>query len=650
MRKREKPSSLGGTNMKKRALSLLLCLVMILSVLMTGCGEKTDEEAAADLAEEASVNNMTLSMWVVVDEKPSAETAAAVTAALSEITEENLKTRLAITYLTRDEYERKLSAAIEAYQYVPTTKPSEEENTEKTTTAADEETTTENKAFFEPIYPELIKNQVDVIYIDGKEMYTSYMAKDWLAPLQDELTGSAINAPLKEYMSTALYNAMKLDGKTIYAIPNNHVVGKYTYMLLNKGLVDKYLGGFAGANAVNAFYNEYIYNYLDTVNQYEDDVVLIDGTYDQYLNLMAHYWNFDADNYGLVDGFSLFGQAYKGTNALSRGQVNLSYESLLGNESFRNAFLKLNSFDAKNYFEDVSDDTKAAMKLIVSDRLFDTHYTGNDFDRFDIATYGGEDYYAVPVGMPTLTEDELFENGMFAVCKKSVSVTRSSQIITYINTNAEFRNTLLYGVKGTHYNTMERGAANGQSYTVAYRMTDDYKMSMAASGNMFRIYPLVDLENEENSMDPNAWSWGKKQNFDAVIDPTLAFDLSKQADVNTKLTDYMIALNNDLVAMMNEVKTHSDWYGEMETLVDEIAALLDPASELEIDDFTVLKAYLEDEESTVGGDLSKLRENLTNAASDARVDKKLSPFGAYNAWLSACNLKVKTATTTTPAN
>ena len=54
---------MGGNNMKKRLLCLLMCLIMVMSVVLTGCSEKTDEEATDDIKDKASEAAMTLRMW-----------------------------------------------------------------------------------------------------------------------------------------------------------------------------------------------------------------------------------------------------------------------------------------------------------------------------------------------------------------------------------------------------------------------------------------------------------------------------------------------------------------------------------------------------------------------------------------------------------
>ncbi|MBQ9761076.1 MAG: hypothetical protein IJW16_06985, partial [Clostridia bacterium] len=587
--------------------------------------------------EEASVNNSTLSMWVVSEKKISAETAALVTAEINAVTEEKLKTRLAINFYTMDEYQSKLSAAIKAFDpasVVPSTDTSASGNTNA------------DGSFYEPTYPALLANQVDIVYIEGKEMYTTYVANDWLAPIESDIATASTNKPLQEYISTVVLNAAKFNGKNIYALPNNNLVGDYTYMMLNRELMDEIYGGYA--NNISGFYDRLVYNYLETVFERknasgaEDNYVLIDAEYDQCLDLLAHYWSLDENSYALLEDFSVFGHLYTDKASLNRGSVEFGYNNLFANDAFADAFLKLNSFEANGFFGDAEASNKpAALKLVTCDLASLDEYT--------------DEYYPVIVSYPTLTDDDLFNNGMFGVCKKSVNVSRSVEIITYINTNEKVRNALYYGVKGVHYDTMER-EENGEQFTVAYKLNNDYQMSMAKTGNLFLVYPTVDLENEENSMNPNAWAIIKQQNFEAKIDPLLGFAMDKTA-LNTDLADYLGAINADLLKIMDDIKAGDDWYDELVALTEEIAILLDANSNATVEDFTVLRAYLESdafaelvteevEGETVGvNDLETLRENLKLAMSKDAVKvggkNYYSPYGVYKKWVDGNGFSVK---------
>ena len=88
--------------MKKRVLCLLLCLVTVLSVVLTSCSEKSNEQAITNITEEASQSAVTLSMWVVSENEVSEETASKINEALNSITNSKFKIRLVVNFLTEE--------------------------------------------------------------------------------------------------------------------------------------------------------------------------------------------------------------------------------------------------------------------------------------------------------------------------------------------------------------------------------------------------------------------------------------------------------------------------------------------------------------------------------------------------------------------
>jgi ABC-type glycerol-3-phosphate transport system substrate-binding protein len=72
--------------MKKKLLCLLLCFATLFSVgVLSGCAE--EEETDLDSNVNTSRTAMTISMWIISEEKVSAETEKEVEAAFNEITE-----------------------------------------------------------------------------------------------------------------------------------------------------------------------------------------------------------------------------------------------------------------------------------------------------------------------------------------------------------------------------------------------------------------------------------------------------------------------------------------------------------------------------------------------------------------------------------
>ena len=496
---------------KTKLICLALAMVFVLSALFTACGKKDTEEATTDIIDKASVNTRHLTMWVVVEKPLSAETATAVTDALNDITMTKFSTKLAVYFLTEEEYRQTLTDTIRANEDARNPLLSdavEETPVEEETTLGEVETVTNKYGLPEKKYDPLKPNQVDIIYIQGEDMYLEYIENGWLVALDSEL--SAASKKIKEYISGTLLNAVKYNNVT-YAIPNNSMIGEYTYMLLDKELMEECsMDGVYNQGKIQGFFNQYIYNYLETVRAHysgtcechSETIAPIDASYEDISKLLAHYWSFDPDTYKAEEAaFSVLGYRYTNAKTLSRGQTVLSFNSLFADKVFCENFVKINEFRMDGgYYTDVNDTDRAAVKFC----------TGSLSDYEKLA----EDYYPVIVKYPTANVEDVFEN-MFGVCTYSIEASRSMEIVTYLNTNADFRNILQYGVEGVHYEVEGEGAQKS-----IIRLNEDYLMDIFKTGNTFIAYP-------EPGMDADVWEVGKKQNREALIEPTLLLDISQ---------------------------------------------------------------------------------------------------------------------------
>lgn len=491
--------------MKTRLICLFLCVIMMLSVVLTSCGKKTDDELKTNITNTASESAMTLTMWVVVEEAVTDEVAAAVTKELNSISKAKFKTELVVKFLTQDQYQTVLADTITKYESTPVSKETTVRTTAGTAgegeTAITDETRVNDYGFVEIVYPGAVENQVDIIYIAGKDMFDTYVGNGWLAPLDSELNGAS--KKIKEYVASALLDASKQKGVT-YAIPNNNVIGEYTYMLLDRELMEKYCQqGYYNRGLIDGFCNDYVYNFVDQIAKFEDPskVIPIDSTYDECLDMLAHFWTIDPNTYEMLSGFSAFGYYYTDLAELSRGSIVMGYQSLFENKNFAEDFLALNRFRMNGYYHDADTEGKrAAVKFVKGDKNSIREYT--------------DDYYAVAVDYPTASVDDIYSN-MFGVYTRSKSIPRSMEIISYLNTNAEFRNVLLYGKEDVHYTLVEKD----DRVTIERDKHNRYIMDIDKTGNAFLAYL-------EPDMSADIWETGKEQNRDALIEPLLGFDFS----------------------------------------------------------------------------------------------------------------------------
>ena len=123
-----------------KLLSLMLCLVMLMTTALTGC-EKKDEEKADD----QNLKLVTLNMFIVTDDETTEEQKQSVEIAINEITIKDLKTKLNINFLKEEEYWATIEqtlADIDAYEEA---KKIEKENKKKADKEAKAEETKKSK-------------------------------------------------------------------------------------------------------------------------------------------------------------------------------------------------------------------------------------------------------------------------------------------------------------------------------------------------------------------------------------------------------------------------------------------------------------------------------------------------------------------------
>ena len=88
--------------MKKKILCLALCVLMIVASFV-GCAEKSRDELMNQIGEETSKGAVTLTMYILAEDKVSAEQELLVENAVNDIVD-SYKIKLDLKYFTEDEY------------------------------------------------------------------------------------------------------------------------------------------------------------------------------------------------------------------------------------------------------------------------------------------------------------------------------------------------------------------------------------------------------------------------------------------------------------------------------------------------------------------------------------------------------------------
>ena len=523
--------------MLKKIICLTLALLMMLAVL-TGCAD--DGDAISEITEDASRYTTTLNMWVVTEEDTDAAQAEAVTKAINKITKSKYKTQLNIKYLTEDEYYTKVEAAFTAHeQAIAAAEEAAKNNrgqgsTNKDAEAGKDETVLNEYGVPELKYPTVPDYQVDILFIGNYEKYRSYIEKGWILGMNGVIENSG--GQLSYYINDIFMDALEYNGQ-IYAISNRRPLGEYTYLMVNEDLMDLYAYSPESFTTYDgSSYSVFSTNcrtFLDYVFAEESVTPIYSATGTVDMSLL-HYWNFSVNASGTscvqnFDTFSLFGGIYKNSDlrgsAVTFGNVlaDSTYIDMLANKVYYES--------TQGYITDTFDPENPSAVCIV---------TGGAEVR---AQYEALGYTALVTETPRAIDSDIYSS-MFAIGKYSSQQSRAMEIIAFLNTDAEIRNLLQYGIENVNYivETTTRTVGEGdEEHTEEYKYVvpteeNRYFMDPYKTGNMFLLYANCedDLCDIDTGIGILQWEYEKLKNRDALAHPSLGLYFNTRYKVNAK--------------------------------------------------------------------------------------------------------------------
>ena len=508
--------------MNKKLTSLLLAALLTAGSLV-GCSSKAEEEDVATADTEQSVRvSMTLTLTLPTKSGTTDEAAQKVEAAINRLTQAKYDTAIDLRLIPENEYQEYIDNTLTSIN----TKILEEESAAESRrkeikalkaqgvdvsgmdTGDDEETTetveTEEETIVNDLgisikqYPEVGDTQFDIFLVQGYDNYNSYIENEYIQQLDSELSGSS--KILKTYIYPTFLDLANVSGT--YAIPNNHPVGEYQYLLVNKELVDTY---------------DYDPDELTTLlkctdfikdigNQHLDGVVPLLGEVEP-ANMT--YWGTDQSQWSIL--------ASQITNTMSY-KLKLVPKSIFSINVYVNTIGAMKELSELGYIGNgtVKDGEKFAVGVVSGDA--------------SVAEMYADEYYTYIYSKPMMTEEDAYGN-MLAVSTYSKNLSRAMEIITYINTSTDIRTILQYGIQGENWEYENQDTQN----TIRI-LNNDYQMDLVTTGNVYMTYP-----GEGISMD--YWNYGKQQNIDSISSPYIKFkgyindnnkDLIKQLDELSK--------------------------------------------------------------------------------------------------------------------
>lgn len=525
--------------MKKKLSCLILSVMLALTSLFTvSCTvSNTDKDEETDKTT-TSRNPMTLTLWIPTDESTTSEAISQVESALNKITQSKYNTAIELHAISSDKYEDSINARMEEINEIQTRteeeerarKKAEREARQNGETIAETTVTTEESAVADTseegavstIFPAVTSTQMDIFLVRGYDNYFNYVDNALLSSLDDQLNGSC--KLMKSYIYPTFLEAAKIYEAT-YSVPNSHPLGEYTYLLINKELCDSY------------YYDP---ESMDSILACEDFI----------LDVAEH-----SNVTPLLSAVDTTGLTYWGNN----GDFSI-LATIINDDQDPTSKLNIrNIFGLKNYVN-----TTVMMKELKESGAIGNNPNEKEFGvgvitgtAADVEEYE-EDYYINVIRRPRATTDDVFQ-AIFAVSTYTKDVTRSMEIINLLNTDSTFRTILQYGVEGVHWEIDSESSADDPYIKL---LSDDYKMNLVETGNVFITYPGEGIPMSE-------WADGLQQNLDSEIDPMIKFVITIDED-NEEYYENLAEVSADIKERVDKM-TAKEFQDSLESLKDEVS-------------------------------------------------------------------------------
>ncbi len=493
--------------MLKKVLSLILCLCICLGIVLTAtsCGEAEESEASGTVP-------TTITLLGITDKDTKPEDIQAVEDALNKTLKSRYNTKLEITFVPEDEYvalvEQKLDlakyyqnydGAIATYNAYMKANANASSGSEKLfgnwikkrvaisvdTLATrelylEEMTTVLEDGTIETLYPGA-RSPIDIIMIANEEMYDEFDALGILNAV-DATNTSYKN--LQKYIYPTYFSQLRELKGSVKAIPNNNMLAEYTYLVVDKTLADKYdynVSTFTGYDDLASFLAEVKANEsvvplanvpeaLGIFKLFSDDIAI--GTYFDPIN-----------GYDAKDGTGKF-----------------SVQNLFDIPQYTSHLSLMDEYENAGYFAGDAEKDGFAVQVVVGDASVGEKYSAED-----------SEYYVKVIQNPFVLRETIFD-GMLAVTGLTSDANRAMQIVEAINTDADIKNLLQYGIEGVNYTVNDDDTVT--------RLNNNYMMNNAYTGNVY-------MGHLEEGMAGTSWAYVKQTNLKSALSPFLIFPVDE---------------------------------------------------------------------------------------------------------------------------
>ena len=542
----------------KHKLSVLPVLFTLLALVfvLTACGSEGNVQS------EGVIKPRTITFYSITDEATTDEAIQRVQDELNKITESLYKVHVVLKLYPEDEYEEVIKKAIIANEDGVVFEDTEIVPDDSVTSGVGETDQEE-----EIVFADAVENQLDIFLIpQGSAKFDTYALKylqsiDYgeggvLADLGSYLTEGSAGYVLNQYIPKKVLDFCRADSadpaSTLYGLPTNRYYGDAEYMLIDKKLFDEYN------------YDPSIITDMYSVQSFLADLAADCGPGKARPNTVPLYNTPDMGVVSITGRNSVVAQYVSPTALVSNGSFTPMNILAIPNVQKTLAFVN-NVHVAGGIMPRVTDNVD-----------FNSEF-GAAFVRGNDSVYDvyGDDYHIILTGIPYATGEDVYK-GIYAVSKYAEAngyTDRCMEVLTCLNTNAEFRNLLAYGVENINYITDEEtGYVSFVDASKYSEETDDedergpevdmtYKMDIETTGNMFLLKPNDQMTEEELALAANNWKYAVATNNHAIVSPYAKFKFTAYSQGTPSTAETI----KELEVLYDEIWT---WVAEYETYSD----------------------------------------------------------------------------------
>ncbi len=432
--------------MKLKFSSILLVLVMLFAMLtMTACGDE-EQETGQNVAPPT-----TITLYSIKGEGTTDEAIALVERELNRISKASYNTAIKLVLYSEAEYEAKIAEKMAAAK----ANPPSTNNKPLNPLGKDSYETTEVDGFVDYVYPDVTNSQLDIFLIRDQATYMEYVKNKDLANLQSML--SYDYSTLSSYINSYLMEAVKVNSSA-YAVPNNHIISSYTYLLLNKELVNSL--GFADD-----------YENFSSIYDLKDYLQAVKAAQPSYVPL----YNCPEPMIAMIEPDSMFGTLLNGDKYLDDNMpvALLTQQEYVSYLATKQAYEEMGYLSYKPSFDGTENCGAAFVSCMPN----------------NVEELFGDEYYTMLYSVPTASTQSFFTS-MYAISAYSVSAERAMEILSLINTHQEFRNIFQYGVEDYHFSRDEYSG-------LIHQERNDYNMNALYTGNGYLLDPCDTMTASE---------------------------------------------------------------------------------------------------------------------------------------------------------